>query len=312
VTLIRRHRWLQALILFGPAAIWAAVFIIFPMVEAIKMSLSKIVYYKLVHEWTFQSFDKFFSNPLYTDALVRSIVRGLIVGAASIALSLPLAHFISFRVKKHQFVWFAAVVVALWLGYLLRIVGWRILLGQEGVLNGFLTGVGILDHPTKALVFSPFAVILVQTHLAMSFAFIPIFVVMQRVPHRLMQAAADLGAPRWRQILEVELPLIAPGVAIAFTFAFVLSFGDYYAPQLVGDPGSLGIANLAASQFDHGLAWPLGAAIGVVMTVTVLAALALPPLLLRLYRRIAGIRKPKSEDPSHLGVAPTTESVVAP
>ena len=88
MTLIRRHRWLQALILFGPAAIWAAFFILFPMVEAIKMSLSKIVYYKLVHEWTFQSFDKFFSNPLYTDALVRSIVRGLIVGAASIALSL--------------------------------------------------------------------------------------------------------------------------------------------------------------------------------------------------------------------------------
>ncbi len=298
MTLIRRHRWLQALILFGPAAIWAAFFVVFPVVEAVKMSLSQIQYYHLVHDWTLKNFELFFSNPLYTDALVRSIVRGLIVAAAAVAISLPLAHFISFRVKKHQFVWFAGVVVALWLGYLLRIVGWRILLGNEGVLNGLLTGVGILDHPTKVLVFNPFAVILVQVHLALSFTFIPIFVVMQRVPHRLMQAAGDLGAKRWRQILEVEAPLIAPGVAIGFTFGFVLSFGDYFAPQLVGDPGSLGIANLASSQFEHGLAWPLGAAIGVVMIVTVLAALMLPGLLLALYRRVTRIRSRRGPEPS--------------
>ena len=209
MTLIRRHRWLQALLLFGPAAIWAVFFIVFPMVEAVKMSLSKIVYYRLVHDWTLKNFETFFSNSLYIEGLMRSIVRGLIVAAVSIAISLPLAHYISFRVKKNQFAWFAAVVVALWLGYLLRIVGWRILLGNEGILNGLLTGVGILDHPTKILVFNPFSVILVQVHLAMSFAFIPIFVVMQRVPHRLMQAASDLGARRWRQILEVEAPLIA-------------------------------------------------------------------------------------------------------
>jgi spermidine/putrescine transport system permease protein len=298
MTLIRRHRWLQALILFGPAAIWAAFFILFPVVEAVKMSLSQIQYYHLVHDWTLKNFELFFSNSLYTDALVRSIVRGLIVAAAAVAISLPLAHFISFRVKRHQFVWFAGVVVALWLGYLLRIVGWRILLGNEGVLNGLLTSLGILDHPTKVLVFNPFAVILVQVHLALSFTFIPIFVVMQRVPHRLMQAAGDLGAKRWRQILEVEAPLIAPGVAIGFTFAFVLSFGDYFAPQLVGDPGSIGIANLASSQFEHGLAWPLGAAIGVVMIVTVLAALMLPGLLLALYRRVSGMRSRRGPEPS--------------
>ena len=291
MTVIRRHRWLQAALLFGPAAIWAAVFIVFPVIVAVKVSLSQIVSYHLVQKWTVGNFTTIFSNPLYTDALVRSAVRALIVAALAVALSLPLAHFISFRVKRHQFVWFAAVVVALWLGYLLRIVGWRILLGQDGVLNALLTGAGILNHPTKVLVFSPFAVVLVQTHLAMSFAFIPIFVVMQRVPHRLMHAAADLGAPRWRQILEVEAPLIAPGVAIAATFAFVLSFGDYFAPSLVGDPGSLGIANIAASEFEHGLAWPLGAAIGVVMIVAVLLALALPPVTLRMYRRFSRSRR---------------------
>jgi spermidine/putrescine transport system permease protein len=311
MSVIRRHRWLQALLLFGPAAIWAAAFIVFPMVEAVKMSLSQIEYYHLVHDWTLKNFETFFSNPLYTDALVRSAVRGLIVAAAAVAISLPLAHFISFRLKKHQFVWFAAAVIALWLGYLLRIVGWRILLGNDGVLNGLLVSVGILDHPTRVLVFNPFAVILVQTHLAMSFAFIPIFVVMQRVPHRLMQAASDLGAPRWRQILEVEAPLIAPGVAVGFTFAFVLSFGDYFAPQLVGDPGSVGIANLASSQFEHGLAWPLGAAIGVVMIVAVLAVLMLPGIVLWIYRRVVGIRSRRGADPAKVNPGPLAEEMPA-
>ncbi|MBS1861414.1 MAG: ABC transporter permease [Actinobacteria bacterium] len=273
------------------------------MVETLKMSLSQVQNYHLVHDWTLKAYDTFFSSPLYMEALLRSAVRGVIVAAFAVGLSLPLAHFISFRVKRHQLLWFASVVVALWLGYLLRIVGWRILLGREGVLNGLLTSLGILDHPTTVLVFSPFAVILVQTHLAMSFAFIPVFVVMQRVPHRLMNAAADLGAPRWRQILEVEAPLIAPGVAIAATFSFILSFGDYFAPTLVGNPGSIGIANVATSQFDKGIAWPLGAAIGLVMTVAILAALALVPLLLWAYRRVVNSAGAKRGDRTSFGAA---------
>ena len=293
MTAIRRHRWLQALILLGPAAVWGAVFIVFPVFEAVKMSFSQMLNYRLVSHWTFESFQTIFSNSLYTDALVRSVTRGLIVAGLSVALSLPLAHFISFRVKRHQFVWFGAVVVSLWIGYLLAIVGWRLILGRDGVLNGVLTGIGVLSHPSGAFVFNPVAVVIVQTHLAMAFSFIPIFVVMQRVPHSLMQAAADLGANRWRQILEIELPLIAVGVGVGAIFAFVLSFGDYLAPTLVGDPGSIGIANLAASEFEHGLDWPLGAAIGVVMIVVVLLALAIVPLAIAISRPLSRARPPQ-------------------
>jgi spermidine/putrescine transport system permease protein len=290
MSLIRRHRWLQASILLGPAAIWGALFIIFPVFEAAKMSTSQMKNYHLVSKWTFENFHLIFSNPLYTEAIARSVIRGLIVAVLAVGLSLPLAHFISFRVKRHQFVWFGAVVVALWLGYLLCIVGFRLLLGRDGVINGILTGIGILKHPSSALIFNPISVIIVQTHLAMSFSFIPIFVVMQRVPHRLMHAAADLGAGPWRQIVEVELPLISTGVAIGAVFAFVLSFGDYLAPTLVGDPGSLGIANLAAGEFEHGLDWPLGAAIGIVMIAVVLLALSLPAVPIGLARLAARLR----------------------
>ena len=290
MTVIRRHRWLQALILLLPAVIWAGLFIVFPVVQAVKMSLSSMQNYHLVFNWTLESFKTIFSSPLYSETLERSVTRGLIVAALAVGLSVPLAHFISFRVKRGQFVWFGAVVLALWLGYLLNILGFRMLLGTEGALNGVLVGLGILNHHSSAFLFNEVAVIIVQTHFAMSFAFIPIFVVMQRVPHRLMQAAADLGAPRWRQIKEVELPLTAMGIWIGAVFAFVLSFGDYIAPTLVGDPGSIGIGNVAASEFEHGLDWPLGAAIGVLMTVVVLLAFGLSALALAGARRIATMR----------------------
>jgi spermidine/putrescine transport system permease protein len=287
---VRRHRWLQGIILFGPAAIWGALFIAYPAFEAVKMGLSEMRFYRLESAFNTESFHEIFANPLYTEAIARSVERGLIVAALAVALSLPLAHFVSFHVKRHQFVWFGAIVIALWIGYLLSIVGWRLLLGRDGVVNGILTGTGLLAHPTGSLMFNEVAVVIVQTHFAMSFAFIPIFVVMQRVPHSLMQAAADLGANRWRQILEIELPLIATGVLVAGMFAFVLSFGDYIGPTLVGDPGSIGIANLAASEFEHGLDWPMGAAIGVVMTVVVLLALSLPALIALVVRRASSMR----------------------
>jgi spermidine/putrescine transport system permease protein len=305
MTVIRRHRWLQALLLIAPAAIWAALFIILPVVQAGKMSLSTLQSYHLVFNWSLSSFKTVFSNPLYTEAIERSVKRGLIVAVLAVALSLPLAHFISFRVKRRQFMWFGAVVLALWLGYLLNIVGFRILLGTDGALNGVLKALGLVKHPSRAFLFNELAVIIVQTHFAMSFSFIPIFVVMQRVPFRLMQAAADLGAPRWRQILEVELPLIAMGVWIAGVFGFVLSFGDYIGPTLMGAPGSIGIGNIAASEFEHGLDWPLGAAIGIVMTVVVLLALAIPGLAVIASRRVVSLRQRR--EPAYVPDAPVAQ-----
>jgi spermidine/putrescine transport system permease protein len=308
MNVIRRYRWLQASILLGPAAIWGAFFIVYPVFEAVKMSMSEMQYFRLVSKWTTESFHTIFSNSLYTDALVKSITRGLIVAALSVAISVPLAHFISFRVKRHQFVWFGAVVVALWLGYLLALVGWRLILGRTGVMSGLLTEIGILSHPTGGLLFNETALIVVQVHLAMSFSFIPIFVVMQRVPHRLMHAAADLGASRWRQIIEVELPLAGIGIGIGAVFAFILSFGDYIAPTLVGDPASAGIANLAASEFEHGLNWPLGAAIGVVMIVVVLLALAMPAIVVGLIRLAGRIRRSVSRPRRAQSLAPKTSA----
>lgn len=294
MNVIRRHRALQGAILFGPAAIWALAFVVIPTGFAVLMSLWQFENFKLVPDWTIDNYKAFFQESIYHDPLWTSIKFGLAAAVISVALSLPLAHYIHFRAKRKMLI-FGAVVIALWLGYLLRIFGWRILLGQEGIINTLLMDVGVIDKPLGFLLYSPFAVIVSQTHLAMPFAFIPIYAAMERLPKGVMQAAADLGANTRRQILNVEIPLISEGLIFGGLFAFVLAFGDYFAPTLVGSPSSVAIGSMAGDQFGGALNWPLGAAIGVIMLLVVLVALVIPQMFKRV-RNAVITRRDRRED----------------
>jgi spermidine/putrescine transport system permease protein len=185
-------------------------------------------------------------------------------------------------------------VIALWMGYLLRAYGWRLVFGEEGVINVTLEKLGLVHHPLNFLLFNDFAVIVVLVHLSLPFAFMPIYLALERLPRDLLDASSDLGANRTRTAVNVVAPIIGNSVWAGATFAFIISFGDYFAPQLVGGPGSTMIGNIAASQFGAAVNWPFGDAIGVVMVLIVFLALVIPVLVWRLvpmlWRRLAGRR----------------------
>jgi spermidine/putrescine transport system permease protein len=290
MTLFRRHRWLPVLVLLGPAAVWTVLTIVLPTLFVIRLSFQEMTNFQLSSSWTLRNFSDVLGRDLFRQALGNSLFNGIGAAFGAVLLSVPLAHFVRFQVRRHKLLMLGMIVVALWMGYLLRIFGWRILLGTNGILNSGLMWAGIVDEPVSAFVFSRFGVILAQTHLAMPFAFIPIYAAMERVPRSALQAAADLGASRARQFFMVELPLISRGVITGATFAFILAFGDFFAPTFVGAPGSQTLGNLAADNFRAVINWPLGAAVGVLMMVVVLLALAfvtLAPRLVTVRRREA-------------------------
>ncbi|HST39636.1 MAG TPA: ABC transporter permease [Conexibacter sp.] len=288
MSVIRRHRWLQAAILLGPAAVWALAFIVVPTVLAVCMGFWKMRDFRLVKEWNLDNYSTFLNGDIYWRGLLNALENGAMAAALAVALSVPLAHFIRFRVRRHKTLFIGAVVVALWLGYLLRVFGWRVLFGANGVLNTFLIDIGLTEEPLSFLIFSRFAIVLTQTQLAMPFAFIPIYAALERVQPSLLQAAGDLGAPRWRQLVNVELPLIAPALVIGATFSFILAFGDYFATSFVGPPSaSQTIGNQVADNFRATINWPMGAALGTVMMLTILLVLSLPALMTRLWRPAA-------------------------
>jgi spermidine/putrescine transport system permease protein len=124
-------------------------------------------------------------------------------------------------------------------------------------------------------------VVIALTHLATPFALMPIYATFEQVPKALHEAAADLGAGPFRTAWLVTLPLTLHGIVAGAAFAFILAFGDFLAPLLVGGPDGIMISNVAASQFGSAFQWPLGSAIAVIMFLVVVVVLLLPTLVER-------------------------------
>ena len=189
----------------------------------------------------------------------------------SLLLAYPLAYLLAFKVRRHKQLMYMAVIIPLWVSYLVRAYAWKIILGQEGILNGLLQAAGLIDHPLTFLLYSRWAVILALTHIYTPFTLMPIYAVLEAIPPALKEASQDLYASRWQTFLRVILPLSLPGVLAGSTFAFVLSMGDFLAPQLLGgNDSALMVSNLVWSLFGVAYNWPLGAAVSVVVLLLTL------------------------------------------
>jgi spermidine/putrescine transport system permease protein len=195
------------------------------------------------------------------------------VTLCSLLLGYPLAYYLSFHAQRRKELLYQLVIVPLWVSYLVRGYAWKTILGSEGVLNGLLQYLHLTREPVSFLLYSPFAVVLVLTHIYTPFVFLPIYAALEHIPRPLIEASQDLGAGPRATFLRVILPLSMPGLVAGATFAFVLSLGDFLAPLLVGGPSGTMIANIVQSLFGAAYDWPLGAAISVcilLITITLL------------------------------------------
>ena len=228
VTVLRRHRWLQGTLLLAPAVTWIAIFVVVPAAITVITSFWSIVNYRVAHVWTLHNYGQIFHNSLYYDTLLHTVEKAAITGVVAATLSLPLAWTIVFHIRRRRLFALGLVVIAMWMGYLLRAYGWRLVFGDQGVINVTLEKVGLTDHPLSFLLFNDFAVIVVLVHLSLPFAFIPIYLALERLPPDLLDAASDLGANRRRSLLYVVRPIVGNSVWAGATFAFIVSFGDLF------------------------------------------------------------------------------------
>jgi spermidine/putrescine transport system permease protein len=220
----------------------------------------------IVHELTLENYRRLFGTPLYPNTILFSAGIALRVTLFSLLLAYPLAYLLAFKVKRHRNLAYMAVIIPLWVSYLVRAYAWKIILGQEGILNGVLQAGGLIREPLTFLLYSRWAVILALTHIYTPFTLMPIYAVLEAIPPALKEASQDLYAGRWQTFRRVILPLSLPGVLAGSTFAFVLSMGDFLAPQLLGgNDSALMVSNLVWSLFGVAYNWPLGAAVSVVV-----------------------------------------------
>jgi spermidine/putrescine transport system permease protein len=257
-------------IVSAPPLLWVGLFLLLPYALMFAHSFWTVRDGMLVHQWNLRNYQTLLSNPVYIGVLFRTMRIAASVTLFSLLLGYPLAYYLSFHAGPRKELLYQLVIVPLWVSYLVRGYAWKTILGSDGVLNGFLQYLHITHEPVGYLLYSPFSVVLMLTHIYTPFVFLPIYAALEHIPRPLVEASQDLGAKPRSTFFRVILPLSMPGLLAGATFAFVLSLGDFLAPLLVGGPSGTMIANIVQSLFGAAYDWPLGASISVgILIITV-------------------------------------------
>ena len=193
---------------------------------------------QIVQVWNLDNFRIILTEPAYRLIIGRTVGLAALVTITDAALAFPFAYFMA-RVasRRTQTILFAAVLLPLWASYLARVYAWILILNHSGILNWSLQWIGL---PPANIGYTYVAMWIVFSYIWLPFMIIPTYAAMERVPETLLEAAADLGAPRWRAVRDVVLPLAIPGVVAGSIFTFSLTLGDYITPTLVSNQQFIG------------------------------------------------------------------------
>jgi spermidine/putrescine transport system permease protein len=173
----------------APPLLWVGLFLLLPYLLMFVHSFWLVRDGFLVHDWNLQNYHKLVSNPLYVEVLFRTMRIAASVTLLSLLLGYPLAYYLSFHAGARKELLYQLVIVPLWVSYLVRGYAWKTILGSDGVLNGFLQYIHITHEPVGFLLYSPFAVIVMLTHIYTPFVFLPIYASLEHIP-RFSRAAS--------------------------------------------------------------------------------------------------------------------------
>ena len=161
-------------IVSAPPLAWVGLFLLLPYLLMLVHSFWTVREGFIVHDWNLQNYRSLLANPVYLGVFFRTMRIAAAVTLFSLLLGYPLAYYLSFRAGARKELLYQLVIVPLWISYLVRGYAWKTILGSEGVLNGLLQYLHITREPVSFLLYSPFAVILVLTHIYTPFVFLPI------------------------------------------------------------------------------------------------------------------------------------------
>jgi spermidine/putrescine transport system permease protein len=248
-------------------------FILVPLTIFLGYSFFSVDHGEINYTLTIANYVRFFTDPVFLPVFWNTCVLCLSVAVLCVALGYPAAYFLTMLRGRWRYVMLMLLMVPLLMSYVIKIYAIRSILGQNGVLNTMLVGLGILDQPSTLFVFNMNAILLSLTLLLIPFAILPIFLTLERIPQVLLRASDDLGASGLQTFLRITLPLSVPGIASAASFVFVLAIGDFLTPQMVGGVNGFTFGRVLYSQFGTAFNWPFGAALSVALAVVVIAVI---------------------------------------
>jgi spermidine/putrescine transport system permease protein len=271
--------------LLGLPLAWLGVFFLVPIAIVAAYSVDVYSLDPGPHAFTLAAWHDFLHGSIYLGLFWKSVKMSLAVSAIVVLLAYPLAYYLALSGTPRKYVLLLVLIAPFLTSYLLRVLAWKVILGDQGVINSFLfwTGLRSPDHPISQLLYSRFAVMLVLGYVWLPFVALPIFVSLESLDRRLLEAASDLGASRLQAFRKITLPLSLPGVIAAFLFVFIPTLGEFVTPSLVGGASGYMYGNQIVDLFGTGFPdWETGSVLaifllGVVGLLTLVFARFLQP-----------------------------------
>jgi putrescine transport system permease protein len=284
------RNWSGRAIVLAPY-VWLLVFFLAPFVIVSKISLSQtalaqppyLPVFDLSASWdgfkafltqlSADSYRLLFSDALYLFSYLKSVEIAAVSTAVLLALGYPIAYGIARAPRAWQSVLVMAVVLPFWTSFLIRVYAWINILQRDGLLNDVLMRLHLIDTPAVWLS-TDTAIYIGVVYSYLPFMVLPLYAVLEKMDETLLEAAADLGCPRWKTFWLVTLPLSLPGVAAGALLCFIPIVGEFVIPDLLGGSETLMIGQTLWTEFFSNRDWPVASAIA----VSLLGLLLLPIL----------------------------------
>ena len=272
----------------SPVSIWLVVLIAIPLIYVLVLSfLSRSREGNVEFAFTLANYTKLL-NPDYVQIYLSSILIAFFTTVICILLSFPFAYHMANGSQRKKTIMMLLVIIPFWTNSLIRLYGWKTLLGNEGVLNKFLLWTGLTHEPLQIMFTVP-SIIMGMVYTLLPFMILPVYATIEKLDRTLLEAAGDLGAKRAVAFFQVTLPLTAPGIFAGSIMVFIPSLGYFFVSDLMGGGNTMLIGNLIKNQFYTAQNWPLGASLSIVLIILTL-------VFVKIYTLIGG----KMDD---LGVA---------
>jgi spermidine/putrescine transport system permease protein len=282
VGFVHRHRWLTPYLLLAPGLAWLAVFFVVPLGFLGYQSLQTgSIDFGYTFTWAWSNYWDAIST--YHAHFLRSLEYAGLATVIALLISYPLVYWIAFRGGRWKNLLLLLIVAPFFVTYLIRTLAWETILADQGAVVGFLRDVGVLADDGRLLATSV-AVVAGITYNFLPFMALPLYVSLEQIDHRLIEAAEDLYSSKRSAFLRVTLPLSMPGVVAGTLLTFIPAAGDFINAQLLGTSKQHMIGNVIQSKFLAVTDYPAAASLSFVLMAMILIGVLL-------YARAVGTEK---------------------
>ncbi|MGW8484378.1 ABC transporter permease [Microbacterium sp. NPDC055903] len=265
-----------------PAWVWLLVFFVAPVGMVIWFSFGYKPGIFGTHANDVLSFDRYVEalSPTFFATFANTLWVGVLGTALCFVIGAPVAYWMAFKVRpQRRGLLIALVLIPFWTNFLIRTIGWQVIIAPEGWLSTVLQSAGLLDGPLD-LLYTRTAVLLGVVYNYLPLMILPLFVAFDRVGPALREASKDLGAGRISTFVRVTLPLARPGIIAGVLLVFIPLMGDYITATVLGGAKGNMVGQLVASQFQTAQNWALGSAMAVVLMLVIALSIGAAALLI--------------------------------